>query len=80
MAHRVITITCRDDIFISRRSFHLREVFILILAGKLKNAEFSTRFVFLLDYTRHHGESIHLSRRGWLTLTEHNVWPPGGLI
>ena len=80
MALRVIIITRRDDISIFGRTFHLREVLILVLAENEKNAEFSTRFAFLIDYTCYHGESIHLPRRGWLNLAEINVWPPGGLI
>ena len=49
------------EVFIARYSFYFwRE--------NEKNPEFSTRFVFLLDYTCYHGESIHLAHRGWLNL------------
>ena len=46
------------------RSFHLREVLNIVLAENEKNAEISTRFVFLLDNTRYHGLYTYLADGG----------------
>ena len=69
-----MTFLAPGEVFISMRSsFYFWQ-------GNKKITEFSTRFVFLLDYTRYQGECIHIARRGWLNLAKHNDWPSGGLI
>ena len=80
MARQVFIIILRVDISISARSYHLREVLHLVLAGKWQNTEISTQIVFLLDYTCYNGETLHLPHRGWLNFADINVWLPGGSI
>ena len=79
MARQGISLTemmflASGEVFISARSsfYFWRE--------NKKITEFSTRFVFLLDYTCYQGDCIHIAHRKWRKLAEHNEWPPGGLI